>query len=206
MVGFGHSDKPLDFTYTPTEQSQQIKALLEYIDIESYHLVGHSMGGIVTMFHAAQYTSNVETLGLIAPPSFDPQANQGRSTVFYRFLFQNYYLQRAGFRSVHYNAEFQRSEYFDPMYYFTASIPPQVLQKMGDDAEIEELYEKLESINGKILIVYGQEDTWTPPNIGEDYVQQIEYATLQLIDETGHMPMIESVDALYKILLDFYNE
>lgn len=47
LVGFGESPKPLDFSYTMEDQAGVLADLLRELDLETVHLVAHSMGGIV---------------------------------------------------------------------------------------------------------------------------------------------------------------
>ena len=47
LVGFGDSDKPADFSYRLEDQAIVLRKLLDQLGIDTFHLVAHSMGGIV---------------------------------------------------------------------------------------------------------------------------------------------------------------
>jgi pimeloyl-ACP methyl ester carboxylesterase len=47
LVGFGDSDKPDAFSYTVKDQARILKKTLDQFGVGRFHLVGHSMGGIV---------------------------------------------------------------------------------------------------------------------------------------------------------------
>ena len=49
LLGYGSSDKPDDAgsTYTPAAQAERVRALLAALDVETYGIVMHDMGGLV---------------------------------------------------------------------------------------------------------------------------------------------------------------
>lgn len=47
MIGFGFSDKPVNFNYTIAEQANVFEALLRYLDIKDCHIVAHDYGDTV---------------------------------------------------------------------------------------------------------------------------------------------------------------
>jgi pimeloyl-ACP methyl ester carboxylesterase len=47
LIGFGQSAKPDEFGYSMTDQASIVVELLNTLKIDSFHLCGHSMGGLV---------------------------------------------------------------------------------------------------------------------------------------------------------------
>ena len=47
LVGFGDSDKPNDFSYLMKDQAKILKKTIDRFGLDSFHLVSHSMGGII---------------------------------------------------------------------------------------------------------------------------------------------------------------
>lgn len=47
LVGFGDSDKPDAFSYAVKDQARILKKMIDQFGVGRFHLVGHSMGGIV---------------------------------------------------------------------------------------------------------------------------------------------------------------
>jgi pimeloyl-ACP methyl ester carboxylesterase len=63
LLGFGDSDKPLGASYGPEFQARGIARLLDALDIERAHFIGHSLGGRVALelgFHHHE-----RTMGLV---------------------------------------------------------------------------------------------------------------------------------------------
>jgi len=59
LVGFGLSEKSTTFEYYKDNQAEMVVALLEQKGIDSYTLLGHSMGGEVALHIAYAYPSRV---------------------------------------------------------------------------------------------------------------------------------------------------
>jgi pimeloyl-ACP methyl ester carboxylesterase len=47
LLGFGDSDKPGSFSYRLKEQAKVIESTIDLIGVDRFHLVAHSMGGII---------------------------------------------------------------------------------------------------------------------------------------------------------------
>ncbi len=47
LIGFGDSDKPPSFSYRMKEQASVLKKVIEHLGVERFHIIAHSMGGIV---------------------------------------------------------------------------------------------------------------------------------------------------------------
>ncbi|KAI6699152.1 hypothetical protein NL676_019271 [Syzygium grande] len=71
LLGFGRSPKPRDCAYTLKDHLGMIEqsVIIPY-ELNSFHLVAHSMGCVITLALAAKYTESVKSITLIAPPYF----------------------------------------------------------------------------------------------------------------------------------------
>ena len=63
LLGFGDSDKPLGASYGPEYQARGIARLLDSLELERAHFVGHSMGGRVALEFGFLHPER--TLGLV---------------------------------------------------------------------------------------------------------------------------------------------
>ncbi|MFU8787367.1 MAG: alpha/beta fold hydrolase [Candidatus Izemoplasmataceae bacterium] len=206
LVGFGFSDKSADFDYTKTNQAMMIHEVLTQLEINQYAIAGHSMGGEVSMRHASLYPEHVTHLLLFA--SVGPRIQAESSTppiVFYRFVFKNYLLQRLAFNSTFYQDSFKNSDYYHPMFYINKDIPPQTIQAYSKASSDTSLQEIIEQLTVPTLLIYGLQDTWTPAIIGEALDTMIENSTLVILEDTGHLPMIEASNLMVDEILQFLN-
>ncbi|MEX0993442.1 MAG: alpha/beta fold hydrolase [Solirubrobacterales bacterium] len=67
LLGFGDSDKPVGASYTPDFQARGVSALLDALEIERAHVIGHSMGGRVALEFGMRRPHRVIGLVLMTP-------------------------------------------------------------------------------------------------------------------------------------------
>ena len=67
QIGFGKSTKPETYHYTFQQLAINTMGLLQSLDIDSAHLLGHSMGGMLATRFALLYPNYTETLTLLNP-------------------------------------------------------------------------------------------------------------------------------------------
>lgn len=78
FLGYGYSDRPEEFDYTVDGHAWTVISLLEELEIQSCHLVGHSFGGTVAVHVAAERPDLVRSL-VVAEPNLDPGVTGGPS-------------------------------------------------------------------------------------------------------------------------------
>lgn len=71
LLGFGKSDKPIDFSYDLMEQAMVVNGLLENLNIKKVDVVAHSMGGVVAILFAKIFPEKLNKL-VVAEPNFNP--------------------------------------------------------------------------------------------------------------------------------------
>lgn len=47
LIGFGDSDKPANFSYLMKDQAKILRKTIDFLDLDCFHIVAHSMGGII---------------------------------------------------------------------------------------------------------------------------------------------------------------
>ena len=72
--GHGQSAAPSDTNAYGREMGEDVVRLLDHLGIARAHLVGHSLGAIVSAYVAARHPSRVASVSLIAPPFFADSA------------------------------------------------------------------------------------------------------------------------------------
>ena len=65
------------------------------------------------------------------------------------------------------------------------------------------LGEELNQIKQPTLLIWGNNDTITPPFVGKEFQRLIPNSELHLIDKCGHAPMMEVQDEFNAILYKF---
>jgi pimeloyl-ACP methyl ester carboxylesterase len=67
LLGFGDSDKPLGASYGPGFQARGIERLLDALDLDRAHFIGHSMGGRVALELGFRHAERTHGLVLMTP-------------------------------------------------------------------------------------------------------------------------------------------
>ncbi|KAG9458506.1 hypothetical protein H6P81_003014 [Aristolochia fimbriata] len=81
LLGFGGSPKPRDCLYRLRDHLEMIeKSVIQPFELDSFHLVAHSMGCIIALALAAKHPRCVKSITLIAPPYF-PSSREKASLV-----------------------------------------------------------------------------------------------------------------------------
>jgi pimeloyl-ACP methyl ester carboxylesterase len=65
LIGHGRTDKPLSASYEITDLARFLKDFMDALDIKSAHLVGHSLGGAISLKVALDYPSYCNKLVLV---------------------------------------------------------------------------------------------------------------------------------------------
>jgi pimeloyl-ACP methyl ester carboxylesterase len=67
LPGFGESSRASDKGYAASDQVRYLHAIVGALSLESFHLGGNSMGGLISARYAVAYPGEVRTLWLLAP-------------------------------------------------------------------------------------------------------------------------------------------
>ena len=67
LLGFGDSDKPLGASYDAGFQARSVERLLDELELERAHFVGHSMGGRVAIELGLRHADRIGGLVLMTP-------------------------------------------------------------------------------------------------------------------------------------------
>ncbi len=72
LRGYGQTDHPPG-PYSIQQMSEDVFALVNYLEISDFHLLGYSMGGAVALQFALDHASHVDKLIVVnSQPSFIP--------------------------------------------------------------------------------------------------------------------------------------
>lgn len=73
LLGFGSSPKPEDCLYTLRDHVEMIeRSVIVPFELDSFHLVAHSMGCVIALALAAKHPALVKSITLVAPVSHPP--------------------------------------------------------------------------------------------------------------------------------------
>lgn len=186
----------LSVPYQLRELADDTVALMNALHIETAHIVGASMGGMIAQLVAAHYPERVLTLTSIMSTSGDPKLPQPSAKVLLRLAAkaaqdETSYLEGAlqtwriigspGYQpsdeelSERLLAAYRRSYY-----------PAGTARQMAAISACGSRVEALKTIKAPTLVIHGKDDVLVPVTGGIDTAKHIPGARLELIEGMGH--------------------
>jgi len=209
LPGFGDASRDPQADYRLPAQLERLRRFLRQLGVTRFHLVGNSMGGHLAALYAHKYPQEVLTLTLIdsagvtepTPSPLTEMYAQGKSP---------------------FNVE--TPDDFDSMLAFMSYEPPfiprpartllaeravkdQSLHRkihtalMADHAA--QLEAKLPQIKTRTLIVWGDSDRGINPSSADVFDQLLPNSEKNVMEKTGHLPMVERPLETAKIFKNF---
>ena len=65
------------------------------------------------------------------------------------------------------------------------------------------LKKRIHRIQAPTLIIWGKQDGIAPPIYAEEFARRIANASVELIDNAGHVPQLEQLQVVSKLVSDF---
>jgi pimeloyl-ACP methyl ester carboxylesterase len=207
LPGFGESDKG-NHHYSPDNLARALDAVLTPRLKQPFTLIGHSMGGAVTLAYASAYPKRVSRLVLV------DVAGVLHRSVYAEFLARVAAQRAIGLDSPWYEQVVRaiqlRAEYWPvrgDLVLERASIRQRFLR--GDPNAIaafalveHDFSDALRHIVAPTLIIWGGDDTIAPLRTGQALAAGIPNARLTVIEGAGHAPQVQFPDRFNSVVVD----
>jgi pimeloyl-ACP methyl ester carboxylesterase len=218
LPGHGESDRPSsrDYSYDGETLSRTLEAFLDALDVDRARLVGHSMGGAVSLLLAARSPGRVDRLVLIDPIVFPfPLPLEGRilltpvvGLAMFRSLFTRGLLQRYLRRQIFRDTSRVTEEWVD--YLWERLNRPggmeathACLRFLSEPSLVEQC---LPRVRVRTRILWGEDDQLLPSAWARRLAGAIAGSDFQLVQRCGHSPAEERPDQVLEALLPFLSE
>lgn len=176
--------------------SKFLKEFLEHKKIDKAILLGNSLGGHIALYFTKMNLKNVAGLvltgssGLYEKSLGDTYPKRG-----------NYEYIKAKTEEVFYNPEVATKDVVDEIY-TSVNDRSKVIKTLAiaKSAIRHNMAKDLPDMHTPACIIWGKNDTVTPPEVAEDFENLLPDADLYWIDKCGHAPMMEYPEEFNKIL------
>lgn len=178
------------------------KFVHKFIEHKSYtniHLLGNSLGGHVALLYVLKHPENIKSLiltgssGLFESGMGDTYPKRG-----------DYEYIRTKTELTFYDPKMATKELVDEVFEITSNRLKVIkIITLAKSAIRNNLGEELNEIKQPTLLVWGNNDTITPPFVGREFNRLIPNSELHFIDQCGHAPMMEVPNEFNKILHQF---
>jgi len=213
LRGQWNSDKPKHEQYYSIEiHADDLKELLDFLNLKKAHIVGTSYGGEIALQFAIKYPEYVRSLVVITAVSeihLDLKLTALRwlegalTRNAYRFVlswindvYSDDYLNRMGWNFVERLINLYSAGEFD----FEAAA---LLLKSFLKLEENPLTPHLKKINAPTLVVAAEKDRVKPVKYSEIISENIDGSVMVVLRNAGHAAIIESPDAVNMLILGF---
>ena len=205
--GAGRSDKPTE-PFTLEQMADDALAVLDAAGIETAHVVGASMGGVISQIVAVKYPHRVRSLTLVCTAC--------RNHPWRQELLQSWAKTAADKGMIEVGKEaaqwvmsprsFRRLvpafTWMGPL----AALRPRHSFVSQIDAILntrEDLVDQLSTITAPTMVIVGNQDILTPRGDSEEIAERIPNAELVVISGAAHGLMMEHSSTFNKILIEF---
>lgn len=188
--GYGRSEERTHLEVPSFEDDLvDLDAILAAHFLQSPTLIGHSDGGTIALYYAAQYPKKVSALVTIAAHIYlEPKMEPGIQNI--RQAFEQDFRFREGLRRVH-------GEKFETVFnnWFNGWHTPK-----AQDWDMRPL---LSQITCPTLVIQGEDDQHATPQHARDIADSISNSNLWLVPEAEHMLPQENSDIFNPRVLEF---
>lgn len=193
----------LDIFHTSVGGLQKfVNKFIETRGYKNIHLLGNSLGGHVALVHVLKQPEQIKTLTLT-----------GSSGLFENGMGDSYpkrgdyeYIKKKT-QLTFYNPEMATKELVDEVFEITNSRVKVIkIIALAKSAIRNNLGEELNQIKQPTCLIWGNNDTITPPFVGKEFNKLIPNSELHFVDHCGHAPMMEVPVEFNAILSTFLDK
>jgi len=170
--------------------------------MERVNILGNSLGGHIALLYSIAKPEKINSITLT-----------GSSGLFENSLGStfpkrgDYEFIKNKTRDIFYNPEIATKELVDEVYGIVNDRNKAIrVIATAKSAVRHNLADKLHLVSAPTLLIWGSEDSVTPPFVAEKFHGHIENSQLFFVQKCGHAPMMEKPDEFNKLLAAFLNE
>ncbi|WP_027137188.1 alpha/beta fold hydrolase [Gaetbulibacter saemankumensis] len=191
-----------DMSLLKTNVKSFAKYLHEFIEFKGYEeaiLLGNSLGGHIGLYHTKHYPEKIKALVITG------------SSGLYESAMGSGYTKRSDYNVIKKKAE---DVFYDPAV-ATKEIVDEVYETVNDRNKLiktlaiaksairHNMSKDLPKMETPTCIIWGKNDTVTPPEVAEEFNALLPDSELFWIDKCGHAAMMEHPELFNKILADW---
>lgn len=175
------------------------EGFIDFKGYDNFDIMGNSLGGHLSLMYVLRHPEKVNRMILTGSSGLFENAMGGS---FPKRGNYDYIEDRV--RYTFYDPNIATKEYIDEIFETTNNIPKCMrIIGIAKSAQRNNLSSELHKIENETLLIWGLNDTITPPRVGHDFNRLLKNSTLRYIDKCGHAPMMEHPETYNNILGEF---
>src|SRR4029077_19014898 len=206
LIGFGQSEKPRP-AYGVSDHVNCLSGFMSHLKIEKASLIGHSMGGLISLDFCLAHPEMVDRLILVdsvalrnANPSFTEQLIDLRPLGELFVLFRSKrILKKFVTKEFYVRPEFVKDEMLNPL----MQADRAAVLKLTRTISRTDRREAVKGIKTPTLILWGDQDRAIPRAHALLLQQIIPKSQFRILKEAGHHPQIEASEEFNQLVAKF---
>lgn len=179
-----------------------VKKFVQYKGYERVHLLGNSLGGHIALLYALAHPERIASITLTGSSGLFESAF---GTAFPKRGDYEYIKRKTG--DTFYDPSVATKELVDEVFGIVNDRNKAIrVVATAKSAVRHNLGDKLHKIQTPTLLIWGKQDTVTPPFVAEKFNELISNSRLYFLDKCGHAPMMEKPEEFNDILDAFLKE
>lgn len=179
--------------------AKYVHKFLETKELTNVHLMGNSLGGHVALVHTIKHPERIKSLVLTGSSGL---FENGMGDSYPKRGDYEYIKTKTGM--TFYDPAVATKELVDEVYSIVNNRMKAIkIIALAKSAIRNNLGEELNQIKQPTLLIWGNNDTITPPFVGKEFNKLIPNSELYFIDKCGHAPMMEVPEEFNAILHNF---
>lgn len=179
-----------------------LQKFIRHKGYENFYLLGNSLGGHLALLLALKLKKKVSALILTASSGLYESAF---GTTFPRR--EDYYYIRKKMELTFYDPNHVTEEMVEEVYGIVSNRASALrIVKTAKSAIRNNVGDRLHDLKIPTLLVWGKQDTITPPFVAEKFDSMLPNSELHILDKCGHAPMLERPKIFNKILETFLDK
>lgn len=207
--GIGNSDVPPG-PYPIVLMASDAAAVLDAANVESAHVFGVSMGGMIAQEFALQYPKRVRSLILGCTAAGGPTSVRAEQDAIQMLMSRDKMSPEQALQApvpFIYDSATPRERIDEDL----ALRRPWLPRPEGYAAQLQGIlawqgYNRLPAIPAPTLVIHGESDRLVPPANGKLIAERIPGAKLVMIPHASHLFLTDQTDTAHRIMLQFLEE
>ena len=179
-----------------------IEGFVDYIGLDTFSVIGNSLGGHVALIYTLRHPEKIQRLILTGSSGLFENSMGGSYP-----KRGNYEFIKERVEYTFYDPKTASKELVDEVFEITNSIPKVMrIIAIAKSAQRNNMAKDIVHIKAPTLLIWGLNDTITPPEVGHEFNRLIQGSTLRFIDKCCHAPMMERPTEFNEILTEWLNQ
>ncbi len=176
-----------------------VHKFVTYKELSNFTLLGNSLGGHVSLVYTLEHPEMVHSMMLTGSSGLYENAMGGSFP-----KRENYDYIKTKVEYTFYDPTTASKELVDEVFGIVNSREKTLrILAMAKSAMRHNMSKELPNIKQQTCLIWGRNDTVTPPNVADEFNQLMPNSELHWIDKCGHAPMMEKPEEFNKILETF---